>query len=89
MSQFVLALPDELLALLGSPEDVSAKVREVLVLDLLRDARISQGQAARMLGVSRWVVLDLMVRYGIPSGPQSAEELKRDVEAARRASRLV
>ena len=78
-----LDLPDELLALLGSPEVVAARVRETLVLDLLRQARISQGRAAQLLGLTRWDILELMARHAIPSGPESAEEAQRDVEAAR------
>ena len=53
--------PEELLALLGSTEEgAAARRRESAVLELLREARISQGQAARLLGLSRWEMLDLM-----------------------------
>jgi hypothetical protein len=77
-----LDLPEELLTILGSPEELSARARQALVLDLLRDAEISQGKAAQLLGITRWDILDLMVRYRIPSGPETAEELERDIEAA-------
>jgi hypothetical protein len=77
-----LELPEELVAMLGSPEAVAGRVREALVLDLLREARISQGRAARLLGVTRWDILELMARYAIPSGPETAEEAERDVAAA-------
>ena len=53
------------------------------MLDLLREARISQGYAARMLGITRWDILDLMALHAIPSGPETPEEMRRDVEAAR------
>ena len=56
-----LELPDELIALLGSEEAAAAKAKEALVLELLREARISQGKAARLLGLTRWDTLDLMV----------------------------
>ncbi len=79
-----LELPEELVALLGSPEAVAARVRESLVLDLLREARISQGRAASLLGVTRWDILELMARHCIPSGPETAEEMRQEIETARR-----
>jgi predicted HTH domain antitoxin len=79
-----LELPDELLALLGSPETVAAKVQQALVLDLLRRAEISQGKAAELLGITRWDILDLMALHEIPSGPETAEELQQEVDTVRR-----
>jgi predicted HTH domain antitoxin len=72
-------LPEELVALLGSPEAVAAKAKEALVLELLREARISQGKAARLLGISRWEILDLIARHRISSGPETAEEMRQEV----------
>ena len=77
-------VPDELVALLGTPEAAAARARDVLVLDLLREARISQGKAARLLGVTRWDVLQLMAKHHIPSGPETPEELRQELEAAER-----
>jgi predicted HTH domain antitoxin len=76
---------EELVELLGSPEAAAAKARQALVLDLLREARISQGRAARLLGVSRWEILDLMAQHDIKSGPETAEETLQDIEVARRS----
>lgn len=81
-------LPEELVALIGSRESVAARVREVLVLDLLREVRITQGQAARLLGITRWDILQLMVRHQIPSGPATPEEVDRDIAAARLGTRF-
>jgi predicted HTH domain antitoxin len=53
------------------------------VIDLLREGRISQGQAARLLGSTRWDILTLMARLGIPSGPETAEEMRQEIEGAR------
>jgi hypothetical protein len=77
-----LELPEELVDLLGSPDAIAGRVRKSLVLDSLRDAHIIQGEAALLLGVTRYDILDLTVRYCIPSGLQTAEEAQRDVEAA-------
>lgn len=75
-------LPDELVSLLGSDEAAAAKAKETLILELLREARISQGRAAELLGITRWDILDLMVQHQISSGPETDEELEREVERA-------
>ena len=77
-------LPEELVALLGSPEAAAAKAKEALVLELLREDRIGQGNAARLLGISRWKILDLIARHRISSGPETAEEMRQEVEDLRR-----
>lgn len=77
-------LPEELLALLGSDEEATIKTREALVMELLRETAISQGQAAELLGITRWDLIDLMAHYRVPSGPESVEELQQDLESARR-----
>lgn len=79
-----LELPEELVGLLGSEEEAAAKARESLVLELLREARIGQGFAAEVLGVTRGDILDLMVAHRIPSGPETAEEARREIEDIRR-----
>ncbi len=81
-------LPSELVDFFGSPEALAARARQSLVLDLLRGAEISQGKAARLLGVTRYDILDFMARYQIPSGPETAEEADQDLEAARRGLRV-
>lgn len=77
-------LPEELVDLLGSPEAAAAKAREALVLGLLREGRLSQGRAARLLGLTRWDILDLMAAHAIPSGPETAEEMEHEIATARR-----
>jgi hypothetical protein len=79
-----LELPEELVELLGSPEAAVARAREALVLELLREAEISQGKAASLLGLTRWDILDLMARHQIPSGPETAEEMRQEIEEALR-----
>ena len=78
-----LEVPEELITLLGSPEAAAAKAKETLVLGLLREARITQGQAGDMLGITRWDVLDLMAKHDIPSGPDTAEEMDEEIDNLR------
>jgi predicted HTH domain antitoxin len=80
---FPIELPEELVDLLGSPQAVSAKAREALVLELLREERISQGQAARLLSVTRWQIIQLMGQYRIPSGPETAEDIRQELDVVR------
>jgi hypothetical protein len=75
-------LPTELVEALGSPDALTAKAREALVLQLLRDAEITQGQAAILLGITRYDILDLMAKHRILSGPLTAEEMRQEIENA-------
>ena len=77
-------VPDRLVELLGSPQAVAERMQTALVLDLLRQGEISQGRAAELLGITRWDILQLMVKHEIPSGPRTVEELQEDIEAARK-----
>ena len=61
--------------------------RRAIVLDLLRQGKLSQGSAARALGLTRHDVIDLMAAHDVPAGPASAAELRRDVDAALAAAR--
>lgn len=80
-------LPTELVQELGSTDALTAKARQALVLQLLRDAEITQGQAAILLGITRYDILDLMAEHHIESGPLTAEEMRQDIENARRFTR--
>lgn len=82
-----LELPEGLLAALDSSDGLADRAWKALILDLLRDGEISQGRAARLLGVTRYDILDLMASHYIPSGPLTAEEMREEIENARRFSR--
>lgn len=73
-----LELPDELFAQFQEDE-IAAKAREALVMELLREHRLSQGKAADLLGVDRHQLFDLMSHYHVPVIDLTAEELKREL----------
>lgn len=74
-----IELPDELFAQFREDE-IAAKAREALVMEFLREHRLSQGKAADLLGVDRHQLFDLMSRYHVPVIDLTAEELKRELE---------
>ena len=77
---FDVELPEDLLAAFGWREgEVSDRVREALVMQLLREDRLSEAKAATLLGLDRWQLLETMTRYRVPAIRLSPVELKREV----------
>lgn len=78
--RFEVTLPDELLVGFGwLDSEVSDRVREALVMDLVRLDRLSEAQAAGLLGLSRWELLETMGRYKVPAVRMQSDELKREL----------
>jgi hypothetical protein len=79
---FHITLPQEVLGEFGwKDSEVPHRVREALVMDLLRLDRRSEAQAARILGLARWELLELMGRYDVPAVRMSLEDLDRELAA--------
>ncbi len=76
-------LPEEVIELLGSSETAATEARKTLILTLLNQGRLSHGQAAAALGVSRWTLHDLMAEQQVTSGPETADEMRAEVEQTR------
>jgi len=72
-------LPDELFTQLRE-EEIETKVKESLVMELLREHRLSQGKAAELLGLDRDKLFDLMAKYRIPVIDLTPEELKSELQ---------
>ena len=72
-------LPDELFTQLRE-EEIETKVKESLVMELLREHRLSQGKAAELLGLDRDKLFDLMAKYRIPVIDLTSEELKSELQ---------
>lgn len=68
--------------------------KELLVLSLLSGGRLSQSQAAQVLGVSRYDLLELMGQHGVPVlryGPGEIEKEERhllELQAIRERERV-
>ena len=74
-----LELPDELFAQLRN-EEIEAKVKEALVMELLREHRLSQGKASEILGLDRHELLELMTKYRVPVIDLTPKELKSELQ---------
>ncbi len=65
--------------------EAESKAREAYVMTLLRHGDISAGRAAKLLGIDRWQLSDLMDMYDISPFPtQTREELEHEVAQAKR-----
>jgi hypothetical protein len=88
--RFEVELPEEVLAGFGWQEtDVPRRVREALVMELLRRDQLSEAQAAAMLQLDRWELLDIMGRYQVPVIRMTPEELKRELAQDMRHDRAL
>jgi predicted HTH domain antitoxin len=71
-------LPDELFAQLRE-EEIEKKVKEALVMELLREHRLSQGKAAEILGIGHHELFDLMTNHRVPVIDLDEEELRAEL----------
>lgn len=77
---FEVDLPEEVVVGFGWQDaEVPSRMREALVMELLRRHVISQGKAAELLDISRWDVYEVMGRYQVPAIDLTAEELKQEL----------
>ena len=77
--QVVLEFPVELPGKSVLDREVLRKMKELLVLDLLRKGEISQGKASELLEIDRHALFDLMDKYDIPAIDMTEEELKEEL----------
>ena len=73
-----LELPEEVADALRK-EDLASKAKEALVMELLREHRISQGKAAELLGISRTDLFPLMSQYEVSVVDLTPEELRSEL----------
>ena len=83
-----LELGEDLIAVLATLErPVEQSARELIVLDLYRERKISSGRSAELLGVSLLEFIQLSSKLGIPFFDMTEEELAHDVEVASEIAR--
>jgi len=77
---FHVTLPQEVVGGFGWNEsEVPNRVREALVMELLRLDKLSEAQAASILKVTRSELLQLMWRHDVPAVRMTVEELDREL----------
>ena len=74
-----LELPDEVVEKLRV-KDLSRKAKEALIMELLREHRISQGMAAQLLDLSREQLFPLMAKYQVSVVDLSSAELREEMD---------
>ena len=63
-------------------EDFAARVREFAILELVRVKRMHEHEAARMLGIERWELVERMERAGITPTERVFDKIKGELDAA-------
>jgi hypothetical protein len=77
---FSVSLPSEVVGGFGWNEsEVPSRVREALVMELLRLDRLSEAQAGAILKLDRWELLELMGRHDVPAVRMTAGELDHEL----------
>ena len=77
---FSVTLPDYILPGFGWQEsEAPYRIREALVMELLRLDRISEAEAAESLDLDRWQLLTVMGRYRVPAIRITRDELKDEL----------
>ena len=85
---YSVTLPDFIPTSFGWNEpDIPSRIRETLVMELLRMDRITEADAALALDLDRWELFDLMGLYQVPAIRITPEELvtelSTDIEGLR------
>jgi len=76
-----LTLPKQVLLSLGlSGDDAIRAVKKFLVLQLVRDGRISTGKGAELLDLAKYEFVELMAAEGLPYFNHTPEEIAEELK---------
>jgi predicted HTH domain antitoxin len=76
-----LTLPKQVLLSLGlSGDDAIRAVKKFLVLQLVRDGRISTGKGAELLNLAKYEFVELMATEGLPYFNYTPEEIAEELK---------
>ncbi len=83
-----MEFPRDILNVLDVSENqIGNKLRELIVLELVRNGRISTGKGAEILNMSKFEFIGILSKNDIPYFTESPEELERQVEVAESKAR--
>ncbi len=74
--------PDVVPLISKRKQDTSQKIKEMVVIELFREGKISTGKAARILGMKRAEFISLLSYLQIPYFYQNKEELLKEASQA-------
>ena len=76
-----IALPEEVLSLacLGK-EEIKEEMRRLLLLELVREGKVSYGKAAELLGIGQAEFLQYMAKHKVSPFLFTPEELAEELE---------
>ena len=75
-----IAVPEEIIDLLGSEDAARKEAQEAFVLNLVRRRKISKGKAAELLGISLWDLPNIAAQYQLPWFSYGLEEQEKDLK---------
>jgi predicted HTH domain antitoxin len=76
-----MTLPEEVLVLVRlGKEEIGAEMQRLLLLELVREGRISYGKAAELLGISQAEFLAYMAKHRISPFQYTPDELAKELE---------
>ncbi len=75
-----IAIPDEIISLLGSEEEAKKEAKEALILDLVRRGKVSKAKAAELIGMSLWDLPEFLGKYRIPWFDYTVQDLQKDFD---------
>ena len=78
MKSLHVEIPQELRACLGSEEEATHEVHQALVMDLLRQGKLTRSKAAEFLHVSLEEFPNLLSQYRIPWFDATVKDLEED-----------
>ncbi|MBX3051570.1 MAG: UPF0175 family protein [Caldilineaceae bacterium] len=84
MNTFVVEMefPTDFLSIPNvSKPELETRLRELFVIELFRDGRISSGKGAQLLGIPLWNFLQLLSKHRIDYFSQTPEELDAELAA--------
>ena len=83
-STFSVQIPNNLLKLGISQDEIQNRISEWLVFSLFSEGKISSGKAGTLLGISRLDFIQLLKTRGIAFINYSEDEVKEELEAVKK-----
>ncbi len=78
-----MEFPKELIGVLDVPENqINNKLRELIVLELVRKNKISAGKGAEILNMGKFEFVGMLSQHDIPYFTDTPEELTQQVAVA-------